>query len=262
MKSIAVIDSGSGGLTVANKLFDRLPGERIIYVGDHGNCPYGNKTEKEIREAVYGVIRFLGRFELKLLVVACNTATALMLDDIRKMLDFPVIGVIEPGAEMAAGATRNGKVGVIATRRTAESHMYQKMITDKLPGVSVFEQACPKLVGFLESDENREAEIASELELNLAPLRAADVDTLVMGCTHYPLAENQILKSWGAGVSLIDPARGTAERAYEALKEKGELSGGTPEEHLFYTTGDAVEFSEKVKKWTPILRPVVRPVTD
>ncbi|SIT87220.1 glutamate racemase [Edaphobacillus lindanitolerans] len=262
MKSIAVIDSGSGGLTVANRLFERLPGERIIYVGDHGNCPYGNKSEQEIKEAVFRVIRFLGRFELKMLVVACNTATALMLDELKEMLDFPVIGVIEPGAEMAAGATQNRRIGVIATRRTAESRMYEKTIKEKLPGAAVFEQACPKLVDYLENDETLETEMLAALEEYLAPLRSSEADTLVMGCTHYPLAEKQIRKVWGGRMNLVDPALGTAERVREALQKSGGLSAVNRENHLFFTTGEVDEFSEKVKRWTPVVRPVVLPLEN
>lgn len=262
MKNIAVIDSGSGGLTVANELFGRLPDERIIYVGDHGNCPYGNKSIEDIKASVYRIIRFLGRFELKLLIVACNTATALMLDELKEKLDIPVIGVIEPGARMAAETTRNRRVGVIATQRTADSHMYQQTIRKKLDGAEVFEQACPKLVSYLENNDIRPGEITSALEEYLAPLRRANVDTLVMGCTHYPLAEQQILKVWGGPVNLVDPARATIDQAVQTLKTNGDLSLAPGGSHLFFTTGDAGEFSQKVKKWTPVDAPVVLTVPD
>lgn len=258
MKRIAIIDSGSGGLTVANELFGRLPEERIVYVGDHGNCPYGNKSPEEIKEFVFGVIRFLEQFELKMLIVACNTASALMLDELKERMDVPVIGVIEPGAEMAANTTLNRRIGVIATQRTVESHMYRKTIRENGDGLEVYEEACPKLVSYLEDEEIGDDEIKSALEEYLAPLREQQVDTLVMGCTHYPLAERQIREVWGGDVRLVDPARATVSRAADWLREHGGLSTAAEDGHLFFTTGDVPDFEEKVKKWTPVSRPVVR----
>lgn len=258
MKRIAIIDSGSGGLTVANVLFSRLPDERIIYVGDHGNCPYGNKTAGEIKELVFGVIRFLEQFELKMLIVACNTASALMLDELKARMDVPVIGVIEPGAEVAAHSTLNRRIGVIATQRTVESHMYRKLIRESRDGLEVHEQACPKLVSYLENEETPEEAIEEALEEYLGPLRKEQVDTLVMGCTHYPLAETQIRKVWGSDVNLVDPARATVAKAADVLRESGDLAGLPEGEHLFCTTGDVLDFGEKVKKWTPFTRPAVR----
>lgn len=258
MKRIAIIDSGSGGLTVANELFGRLPDERIIYVGDHGNCPYGNKSADEIKKLVFGVIRFLEQFELKMLIVACNTASALMLDELKERMDVPVIGVIEPGAEMAARATLNRRIGVIATQRTVESHMYRKNILENRDGLGVYEQACPKLVSYLENEGTPEEAITEALEEYLDPLREKQVDTLVMGCTHYPLAEQQIRRVWGRDVNLVDPARATVAQAAKVLRENGDLAVAPEGEHLFCTTGDVTDFDEKVKRWTPVSRPVVR----
>ncbi|KZE37470.1 hypothetical protein AV656_12960 [Bhargavaea cecembensis] len=258
MKKIAIIDSGSGGLTVANVLFDRLPDERIIYVGDHGNCPYGNKSPEKIKELVFGVIRFLEQFELKMLIVACNTASALMLDELKARVDVPVIGVIEPGARMAAHATMNRQIGVIATQRTVESHMYRKIIQENREGLDIHEQACPKLVSYLENEDTPEDAITEALEEYLAPLRKEQVDTLVMGCTHYPLAEQQIRRVWGSDVNLVDPARETVAQAEEVLRKSGDLAAASQGEHLFCTTGDVPDFEEKVRKWTTISRPVVR----
>ena len=258
MKRIAIIDSGSGGLTVANELFGQLPDERIIYVGDHGNCPYGNKSADEIKKLVFGVIRFLEQFELKMLIVACNTASALMLDELKERMDVPVIGVIEPGAEMAAHATLNRRIGVIATQRTVESHMYRKTILENRDGLDVHEQACPKLVSYLENEETPEVAITEALEEYLGPLREKRVDTLVMGCTHYPLAEQQIRRVWRGDVNLVDPARATVAQAAGVLRENGELAVVPEGEHLFCTTGSVTDFEDKVKKWTPVRLPVVR----
>ena len=260
MKRIAIIDSGSGGLTVANVLFGQLPDERIIYVGDHGNCPYGNKSPEEIKDLVFGVIRYLEQFELKMLIVACNTASALMLDELKERMDVPVIGVIEPGAKTAAATTRNRRIGVIATQRTVESHMYRKIIRENRDGLEVHEQACPKLVSYLENEETPEEALREVLEEYLGPLRKEQVDTLVMGCTHYPLAEQQIRRVWGGDVNLVDPARATVAKAAEVLMESGETADAPEGEHLFCTTGDVLDFEEKVKKWTPVSRPVVRHV--
>ncbi|MFC7366458.1 MULTISPECIES: glutamate racemase [Bhargavaea] len=258
MKRIAIIDSGSGGLTVANVLFGRLPDERIVYVGDHGNCPYGNKSPEEIKKLVFGVIRFLEQFELKMLIVACNTASALMLDELKARMDVPVIGVIEPGAEVAAHTTLNRRVGVIATQRTVESHMYRKNIQANREGLEVHEQACPKLVSYLENEHTSEEAIKDALEEYLGPLRKKRVDTLVMGCTHYPLAEQQIREVWKGDVNLVDPARATVAQAAEVLRDSGQLADVPEGEHVFCTTGDVHDFEEKVKKWTPVSRPVVR----
>lgn len=222
---IGIFDSGVGGLTVYRALHERLPGERFVYLGDTARVPYGTKSLQTVERYAVEDARFLVSRGVKLLVVACNTASALALPAVRRAVPVPVVGMIEPGARAAvaaasgASASSGARVGVIATESTVKSGAYSKAIKELSPGVEVFERACPLFValteeGWAESDVART--VAEEY---LRPLREGGVSALVMGCTHYPILRRVIQETVGREVRLIDSGEAAA-RAVEAVIER------------------------------------------
>lgn len=224
--AIGVFDSGLGGLTVVKELMRQLPGEDIVYYGDTARVPYGTKSEESI-------IRFSGenaevllRYQVKMIVVACNTSSSCALPVLRRNFFVPVVGVIEPGARKAAGATRNGRVGVIATSATVNSGSYPKAIRRYARRVKVFSQACPLFVPLVEEGWTRNP-VASEVAREyLKPLRRHGIDTLVLGCTHYPLLKSVLGRVMGRDVVLVDSAREVAGEVKEILEKKNLLRRG------------------------------------
>lgn len=224
---IGVFDSGMGGLTVVRELMQQLPNESIIYFGDTARVPYGPKSPDTVLRYSREITSFLRGEGIKALVVACNTATAHALPALREEFDLPIVGVIEPGARAAAAATRTRRVGVIGTAGTIRSHAYEKEIRKLLPEAEVTEQACALFVplveeGWLDTEPTRA--IARNY---LAPLVAAEVDTLVLGCTHYPLIKTVIGNVVGRDVRLIDSAHETARETGEVLRANG-IENATP----------------------------------
>jgi glutamate racemase len=226
---IGVFDSGLGGLTVARALRDALPGEDLVYLGDTARVPYGTRSAATVVRYAQGCGRRLVERGVKLLVVACNTVSAVALDALRIELDIPVLGVIEPGARAGVAATRHGRIGVLATQGTVLSGAYPRAIAGESSRVEVFQQAAPLLVplveeGWLEGD-------VPELAVRryLAPLAAHDVDTLVLGCTHYPLLAPVIraeaARAVGHSVSVVDAAQATALELRALLADRGLASG-------------------------------------
>lgn len=249
MGKIAVIDSGIGGLTVAKEIVKQMPHEDIVYFGDQKNCPYGDKNEEQIRQYVYHVVNFLSKFDLKALVIACNTATSVVLDDLVKTCPFPVIGVIEPGSQYALEKTKNKKIGIIGTVKTIESKVYEKTLTLFDSAVEVYSQACPKLAPLIESKENRQEEIHLALEEYLFSFKEIGIDTLILGCTHYPILSEEIQRIMGSEVKLTDPAIRTATKLKEKLYEQNTYN--TQEstgEHIFFTSGETETFNQKAKQ--------------
>ena len=216
---IGIFDSGVGGLTVYRALHERLPGERFVYLGDTARVPYGTKSLQTVERYAVEDARFLVSRGVKLLVVACNTASALALPAVRRAVPVPVVGMIEPGARAAVGSASGARVGVIATESTVKSGAYSRAIKELSPGVEVFERACPLFValaeeGWAESDVART--VAEEY---LRPLRESEVSALVMGCTHYPILRRVIQEAVGREVRLIDSGEAAA-RAVEAVIER------------------------------------------
>ena len=218
---IGVFDSGIGGLTVVRELMRQLPHESIVYFGDTARVPYGPKSPETVVRYSREITSFLRNQGVKAVVVACNTATAHALPTLRKEYDLPIIGVIEPGSRAAARATRSGKVGVIGTQGTINSHAYEHAIHEALPTASIVARACPLFVplveeGWLETDATNI--IAREY---LGEFADAKVDTLVLGCTHYPLLKRAIGEVVGRSVRLIDSAEETAAQTAVTLREAG-----------------------------------------
>lgn len=216
-RPIGIWDSGLGGLTVARQVAARLPAERILYFGDTARVPYGSKGEETVRRFARENSAFLLEREVKLMVVACNTASALALSVLRDELPVPVLGVIEPGAEAAVAATRSGIVGVIGTQATVASGAYSAAMMGLRGGLSVEAHACPLFVPFVEEGWTDHAATRLVAEEYLAPLKKAGVDTLVLGCTHYPLLSPLLAELMGEGVRLVDSAEETARSVAERL---------------------------------------------
>ncbi|GAB4280495.1 MAG: glutamate racemase [Coriobacteriia bacterium] len=256
---IGIFDSGLGGLTVVSDIMRALPGESIVYLGDTARCPYGPRDQAEVRGFVMQIARWLAGQGVKMVVVACNTGTAAGLDAATESVDVPVVGVIEPGAKAAVEATKTGRVGVIATTGTVESGEYSRSIRAIAPDVTVFSRATPKFVDIVEAGLRigpgaLEDWIAHSSEVfvrpafyemardYLVPLKRADIDTLVLGCTHFPLLSSAIQQVMGPRVRLISSATETAREVARILEDAGLLADGPPS-HRFYTTGDAGEFA-------------------
>ncbi len=257
---IGVFDSGLGGLTVVRELMHALPHESITYVGDSARCPYGPRSRSEVRRFVLEIGTWLTRHTIKLLVIACNTATAAGLALAQEAFDVPVIGVVEPGARAAVKATRNRRVGVIGTVGTIESGAYSRAVRTIDAGVTVFSAAAPKFVDIVEAglrmDDGAVEDLMSstsevfirpafyELARDyLDPLKRAGVDTLVLGCTHFPLLSTAIQQVVGPGVRLISSAEETAREVAETLAARDHARHGGNGEHAFVTTGDPEEFA-------------------
>jgi len=247
---IGIFDSGVGGLTVARAILDQLPNESILYIGDTARGPYGPRPLAEVRDFSLETLDFLVEQGVKALVIACNTASAAMLRDARERYSIPVIEVIQPAVRRAVAATRSGKVGVIGTRATIESKAYLDAFA-AAPQLQITSTACPQFVDFVERGETSGAAITEIARQYLAPMIAADVDTLVLGCTHYPLLTGVISYVMGNGVSLVSSAEETAKDLYRVLVEGSLLhdsSTGAPT-HRFLATGDAKAFEGLARRF-------------
>jgi glutamate racemase len=243
-RPIGVFDSGVGGLTVLAELRRRLPDEPTLYLGDNARAPYGPRTADEVRRFTLEATDWLREQDVKLLVLACNTATARALDLVRGRSTVPVVGVVRPGAVAAAAATRSGHVGVIATAGTVESGAYVDAIVEAAPATTVEQRACPELVPMVEDGilDGRRAE--SVLRAYLEPMLAADaaMDTLLLGCTHYPLLRDSIERIVGDGVSVVDSAFTTALAVEDLLDALGARASGARAAHRVATTGEVEAF--------------------
>ncbi len=236
-RPIGVFDSGIGGLTVVRELFRQLSHEEIVYFGDTARVPYGTKSEETIQRFALQDAQFLMDQQVKLIVVACNTVSSTSMSLLRERIDVPIEGVIEPGARAAVGATRNGKVGVIGTDSTIASRAYEKAIRALDGRVRIFARSCPLFVPLAEEGWIDDPVTAQVAERYLSPLKKCQVDTLVLGCTHYPLLEGIIRGIMGKGVTLIDSAQATVSSVREILEKKNlarDLSSA-PKHHFFVT---------------------------
>ncbi len=246
-RPVGMFDSGFGGLTVARALIDLAPAEHLVYVGDTARYPYGPRPLQEVRGFALQIARWLvEEHDVKLVVVACNTASAAALDVLRDELPVPVVGVIEPGVRAVAKATRNGHVGVIGTVGTIGSGAYQRAIAELHGGLGLSCAACPGFVEFVERGESRSDQVAVLAERLLAPLRDEGIDTLLLGCTHYPFLARTIADVMGRQVVLVSSADETAFEVREILAEGGlgrsrSLGEGV---RRFYSSGDVGWFRE------------------
>ncbi|MGN2367225.1 glutamate racemase [Actinotignum sp. UMB0459] len=251
-RPIGIFDSGVGGLTVARAIIDQLPGESITYIGDTAHCPYGTKSIPEVRSYAMDIMDKLVRSGVKMLVIACNSATSAALADARQRfateMGIPVLEVIRPAVRRAVRATRNGKIGVIATPATIESGAYQDAFT-AAPNLELTIRACPEFVELVEQGQTAGAQVQAVAEHYLAPVRAAGVDTLVLGCTHYPLLAGVISYTMGEDVTIVSSADETARDVYRALATRDMFAGpGTPRRR-FYATGDPVSFGRLARRF-------------
>lgn len=227
---IGIFDSGVGGLTVARAILDQLPGERLLYIGDTANSPYGPKPLEQVRSMALNVMDELVDSGVKMLVIACNTATAAALDEARerytKGMGIPVIEVISPAARTAAALTRSGRVGVIATAGTVNSGAYARALQG-IPGLNLTQQACPRFVQLAEAGITTGPQVLDVAKEYLEPLQAAAVDTLVLGCTHYPLLAGPISYVMGRNVALVSSSEETAKDVYRELAARNLLHTDT-----------------------------------
>jgi glutamate racemase len=247
---IGIFDSGVGGLTVGRAILDQLPNESTIYIGDTARGPYGPRPLAEVREFALETLDFLVEQGVKALVIACNTASAAMLRDARERYKVPVIEVIQPAVRRAVAASRSGHIGVIGTRATVDSKAYLDAFA-AAPQLHVTSIACPLFVEYVERGETSGAEITKIARDYLAPVMEAKVDTLVLGCTHYPLLTGVISYVMGEGVTLVSSAEETAKDLYRTLVEDNLLRdarGGSPT-HKFLATGDAKAFESLARRF-------------
>ncbi len=243
---IGVFDSGLGGLTVLQAIHERLPGENTIYFGDSGRTPYGTKSKDTIIKYSLQIARFLLEKKVKMIVIACNTASSHAFAAVRDFAPVPVIEVITPGAQAGAAATRNQKIGIIGTRGTVNSGVYVEAVraaSTRQP--QIIQQACPLFVGLAEEgwwDHPVSLAVAGEY---LRPLQAAGIDTLILGCTHYPLLQPVIARTMGESVHLVNAGSKVAAKVEAVLAQQGLLNQSqVPASHAYYTSDDARQFQD------------------
>ena len=216
---IGIFDSGIGGLTVLKEVRRDLPSEDIIYFGDTARVPYGTKSKETITKFSIDNVRFLQNFEVKIVIVACNTASSLGLDAMKENFSLPIIGVIEPGARAALRSTKNGRIGVIGTKATIGSGAYEACLKRLDPKVKVYSEACPLFVPFVEEGWVDGEIVAKVARTYLEGLKSFKIDTLILGCTHYPLLAKAIQKTMGDSVKLVNSAEETSKEAKKLLSE-------------------------------------------
>jgi len=248
---IGMMDSGVGGLTVAKAVMRQLPHEPMVYFGDTARCPYGPRPADEIRRFAWEVIRFLQEFPLKMLVIACNTVTATMLEEVRAALPIPVIGVISPGVRAALRQTKSGRIGVIGTQGTIRSRAYERQLRRQNPELHVVSLACPSFVPLVEEGRYRSPEAEGIVRESLRPLLAERLDTLILGCTHYPLLAPVIQQVMGDGVTLISSADETAKEvdAYLRAHRLHHPSTGGAATRRIFVSGDPDQFRRIANDW-------------
>lgn len=258
---IGVFDSGVGGLTVVREIIRQLPSENVVYFGDTARLPYGSKSKETIISYSKQIIHFLRTKHVKAIVIACNTASACALDAIAPTLDIPIIGVVRPGAVMAAKATVNGKIGILGTESTIGSGIYTTFLRDLNPEITAFGKACPLFVPLVEEgllNDPVTDEIATRY---LKTIKDADADTLILGCTHYPLIRSTIRRLMGEGVNLINPAYETAVSLKEMLMTENIYREEGRPSYEFYVSDGTEKFSSFANSILPVKLKEARLVT-
>lgn len=244
-RPIGVFDSGVGGLTVLRALHECLPGESTIYLGDLARCPYGVRPAHQVRDFAVEVADLLVAEGIKLLVIACNTATAAAFHELRQRYSIPVIGVIAPGAREAVRRSESGRIGVLATDATAASHAYRDAILSEHPGAVIIERSASWLVPVVERGTLARVTASSRLAPVLAEMREFEIDTLILGCTHFPLVRDLFDAEVGRHVTIVDSAETTAREVTAILSEFDML--GSESQHRFLVTGPAEAFAERAQ---------------
>ena len=258
---VGVFDSGVGGLTVAREISRQLPDENIVYFGDTARVPYGSKSQNTIIRFSEQIIRFLKTKEVKVIVIACNTASALALDAVKDEFDIPILGVVIPGARAAVEATKNRKVGVVGTEATVQSGMYTKVIQGMNPEITVIEKACPLFVPLVEEGFKEHQVTEEVIEYYLESMRSTDIDAMILGCTHYPLLRSKIRAYMGDKIQIVNPAYETAMDLKCLLEENDMANDGTEGQHSNYSfyVSDA---AEKFRKFANTVMPFDVPITN
>ena len=243
---IGVFDSGVGGLTVVREIMRQIPKERIIYFGDTARVPYGSKSKETVTRYSEQIVRFLEKQQVKAIVIACNTASAYALEEIEKKISIPMIGVVKPGAKTAIEVTENGKIGVIATQGTIQSEIYKKYIEEQNTKVEVIGKACPLFVPLVEEGLLEDPVTDEIAQRYLSVLIDSGIDTLILGCTHYPLIRSTVRRVMGENVKLVNPAYETALELKALLKEKEILQDQKPllgtNQYQFFVSDGAEKF--------------------
>ncbi len=247
---IGVMDSGVGGLTVVKEIWRQLPREAIVFYGDSLRCPYGNREPEEIRALSFRILDFLVEQGVKMLVIACNTATAVALEEARRRYAVPVVGVIAPGARAAIAATGNRNIGIIGTQATIRSNSYVKTLTQTQPELNLISRACPGFVDLVESGPLDVTTTLSVVAESLQAFQGSGIDTMILGCTHYPLLAPYLQEVLGSQVKLISSAEETARDVSLWLtEERLNRLGFDDPVHTFYTSGDTRKFVEIGQAW-------------
>lgn len=243
---IGVFDSGVGGLTVVKEIMRQMPNEKIVYFGDTARVPYGSKSKDTVTRFSRQIVRFLETFDVKTIVVACNTASAYALEELEKEVSIPIIGVVKPGAKAASDVTKNGKIGVIATEATISSGIYNEYITKLSRDVTIYGKACPLFVPLVEEGLLEDPVTDEIARRYLTELIDLDIDTLILGCTHYPLIRSTLGRIMGSEVNLVNPAYETALELKELLQEKNLLNEKHPAlgetQYQFFVSDKAEKF--------------------
>lgn len=256
---IGVIDSGVGGLTVVKEIHHYLPNETILYIGDDARCPYGPRSVEEVKEFTMEMAEALAVMGIKMLVVACNTATAVTLDMLRERFPFPVIGVIEPGARAAVHVSSSRRIAVLGTVGTIKSKAYENAISSISEDVEIIPLACPEFVPLVESSRYKQKNIRPIMQKSLEPIAHLEFDTAILGCTHYPLLHDHIQEQLPAGVNIVSSAYETVRDVENMLSglDLANISSGR-KEPIFYTTGQLEGFKSIATDWLEIENPDVR----
>jgi glutamate racemase len=262
LRPVGVFDSGVGGLTVLHECLVTLPHEDFLYLGDHARLPYGPRPLEDVRSFAREIGAFLEAQDVKLIVVACNTATSAALPQLQAELSVPVVGVISPEAHASVQATRNRRVGLLATQGTVDGGRYVELVHALDAGVAVWQVACPRLVPLIESDDPYSAATEEAVREYAAPLKQAGVDTVILGCTHYPLIRPVFQRVFGREVTLVFSAEETAREVAETLARKRiENEPAREGMYRFLTTGDPVAFAEMGRRFLQLPIRAVEHVT-
>ncbi|ATP41349.1 glutamate racemase [Solibacillus sp. R5-41] len=247
---IGVIDSGVGGLTVAKAIMELLPNETIYYIGDTARCPYGPRSKQEVRNFTWQMAKALEKMNVKLLVIACNTATAVALESLQKHMPFPVLGVINAGARAAVKKTKRNEIVVLATEGTIKSGAYEDALNSLATKAKVISLACPTFVPLVESGEY-EGQFSYDLVANgLNPIANERFDTVILGCTHYPILQKQIEAAVGTGVNVLSSAEETAKDVEAILSYTNQLrTDKESPKHIFHASGSVPIFRSIAERW-------------
>jgi len=250
-RAIGVFDSGLGGISVVRAIIDLLPHEHLIYFGDTARVPYGSKSNETVIRFAHQISSFLIEKQVKMIVVACNTASAVALQSLQQSFNIPIVGVIEPGSEAAVKSSRHRRIGVIGTASTIRSGAYRAAIRALDSDIEVTDQACPLLVPLVEEDWPLDGVVRQVLESYLATFKTHEPDSLILGCTHYPYLKSIIQEVMGPSVHLVDSGEETATRVQKVLAEMGMLNhgNGDPGRHNFYVSDFPQKFEETASRF-------------